>query len=870
MDKHMTKQRRSFPQAQAHTRKHAQLPWLLALATVGAVLATGQTVFGQNPFGIAALSAASGAGTALALFFGTLLGSTHYGGILPLAMTTVFLLRTALSLWLTEDEWRQRKEKPTAKSGTVRDNAHVTKVHTEAHGDGLRYSRQKGWIRRSPHPGNRDPAVRTRRLSTQSLHTILTFAEERLFREQIALRMAVSALAAFLAGAWGLAVGGMQPTDLWGMLFSALVAPLCTYLFYAAHDRRMRTSSLRETGILAVVALVCRSLSGVTLPLVGLDLGEGAALAAAVLTGSSFGVARGALVGLSGGLFLPPDRLPAFILAGAVTGALSGSWHTLLGRGYCRAIGLLAGSVAAVAWCLYSGGLGTLAGLAPEILIVSAVLLPFFAYDGCKLPDHWCGVLPDTRRSEQTAVAEAALRGREKKLSDLGTGLRSLGELLTGVSEKLVMPGKRELQAMAESCLDVYCERCAQRHRCRETDYDQWQEMLTRFAQALTEDGGVCGRDVPAAFASRCCVMGRVLDEINATAARRMSERRSGDRLRVAAEDYLHMGQLLAESARLEAAEGMVDKALTAQLAKMLSCNDFAAGSVTAYGTRYKRIFVHDIDLGGTRMGGEEIMALFGKAVGMPLSPPTFSLDGALLSMELHTRHCAHCTWGRCTRSAAAMEEARQGDGTYEDATDAIDIRSGDTVSAFVGDGRQYMLLSDGMGTGRMAALTSSMAATFLEQLLTAGAALETALKMLNGVLRAGCDECAATIDLCEIDLVTMEVCFVKSGAAPSFVLRDGSLFRLQSKTVPIGILRALDAERIRFTVQPGDVIVMLSDGIARSFEECPWLLDLLTTSEDLRQGQVQRAAEEIVAEAARHGAIDDITAGVIFVEKGE
>ena len=294
-----------------------------------------------------------------------------------------------------------------------------------------------------------------------------------------------------------------------------------------------------------------------------------------------------------------------------------------------------------------------------------------------------------------------------------------------------------------------------------------------------------------------------------------------------------------------------------------------SAGSVSVYGTRHKRIFVHDIDLSGTRMGGEEIAALFASVVGLPLSVPEFSLNGSVLSMEMHTQNTCRCEWGKCARAASALTGdtgKRHGFSTGSLPAEEASSPSGDTVSAFSGDGRQYMLLSDGMGTGRMAALTSGMAAVFLERMLTAGAGLETALKMLNNVIRAGCDECAATVDLCEIDMVTLEARFVKSGAAPSFVIRGGSLFRLQSKTVPIGILRALDAEMIRFTVEPGDVIVMLSDGIARSFEECPWLLDFISTDEDVLTGDVQRAAEKIVEQAAARGARDDITAGVMRV----
>ena len=116
--------------------------------------------------------------------------------------------------------------------------------------------------------------------------------------------------------------------------------------------------------------------------------------------------------------------------------------------------------------------------------------------------------------------------------------------------------------------------------------------------------------------------------------------------------------------------------------------------------------------------------------------------------------------------------------------------------------------------------------------------------------------------------MTTGEARFVKSGAAPSFVLRDGSIFRLQSKTVPIGILRALDAESIRFDVQQGDTVVMVSDGAAKSFDEEPWLLDLLTSDEEILTGDEKRAAMTVVSEAAVRGSKDDISCGVFRVFK--
>jgi len=864
---------------------------LAALFFGGLVLAGGKVLLGSHPLGLAAIAASGGLLSAAAVFLGAVMGYAGTGGILPLAAAGLFALRAGVSLWIAGDRVPSFRKK--SRKGSNGRNWRLFHRNTPI----LRYTRTSGWRRAdkgnpdtgqsipqrrktepdSPLPG-RVKTGQQRGISGDGgdLADIIVWADKNLFAEHIFLRMAFAALASLCVGAWSILGGGFLSYDLWGAVLSTLFAPLFTYLFYAATDRRMRVSAFREAGILASLALLTISLSGVQLPLVGFNLGEGAALAAAVLTGGSYGAMRGGLVGLACGLFLEPLYAPAYALAGLVTGgfsAVSSESVFAVGRGGSRSLGLLGGMTAALAWGIYSGGYSGLAHMVPEVLLVTAATLPFYAYDRLRLPPHWCGTLPDTGRSERAAVAEMVMAGREKKLSALGDGMRSMGEMLGGVSEKLVRPGPSEMRSLAEQCFDGYCDRCAQRSRCREQDFTRWQEMMTRLGTALTEDGGVCGADIPAQLGSRCAVMGRVLDEINAAAARRIGERRSGDKLRVAAEDYSHMGRLLAESAALEEEAGTPDRELTARLERILSCSDFSAGSVSVYGTRHKRIFVHDIDLSGTRMGGEEIAALFGSVVGMPLSVPEFSLNGSLLSMEMHTLDSCRCEWGRAGKAASALAASGMASGgrngefsTGSDSDEESGVPSGDTVAAFAGDGRQYMLLSDGMGTGRMAALTSGMAAVFLERMLTAGAGLETALKMLNNVIRAGCDECAATVDLCEIDMVTLEARFVKSGAAPSFVIRGGSLFRLQSKTVPIGILRALDAEMIRFTVEPGDVIVMLSDGIARSFEECPWLLDFLSTDDDVQHGDVQRAAEKIVEQAAARGARDDITAGVMRI----
>ena len=178
------------------------------------------------------------------------------------------------------------------------------------------------------------------------------------------------------------------------------------------------------------------------------------------------------------------------------------------------------------------------------------------------------------------------------------------------------------------------------------------------------------------------------------------------------------------------------------------------------------------------------------------------------------------------------------------------------------------MMICDGMGTGGEASVTAQVSAAFLEEVLRAGADMKVALTMLNNYMRSRAMECSTGIDLMEIDRYTGEARFVKSGAAPSFVIREGRLFRLCSKTVPIGILRALDAEMIQFTLERGDTIVMLSDGVAENFEDAAWLCDMLSTK-SLTEASPSEIAERIIRAAAaganpKHR--DDVTSAVTKV----
>ncbi len=884
---------------------------------------------GTFPFGIAVVSAVTGASALIPVLAGGLLGSARIpavGGVHALLLTLLAVVRMFLSVWLLSDrlpDWM--------------------KTHDRRRKMWKKLAALEGGNPRSPNndlPHPRDALRRAMFLAGN--------ADGIMLRESISVRMTFSACAALFAGAWSVVRGGFVYYDLFGAVFSLLFTPLLTWLIYAAADRSMRTSPFREAGIYAMCALLTHSLQTLlhTSRLAGADaagivhtpfgLGILFAFAVSVVIAERYGVHRGVAAGVCCGMMIDLRYLPLFVVAAVLS--------AVLGR-YSQMFGCLSAGVSAVAWATYQAGFDGIAEVMPPVTAACAVLIPLYRSGMIRLPpaEHLFGGAVRSMAAE----AGLAVRSRDemgRRISEMSESLTSVSAILTGMSERLSRPGKAEMRGICESAFGMYCRSCAVRSKCHEAHTAKTAPVIEAMTRELVRDGVVSAAAVPNHLASHCFNIGRILDEINRSAGERIAQMRGNDKLAVTAADFRLAGELLKTAYDEGENIAQIDGELSKKLRRLLTYQDFQAGGVTVYGGRRKQVIVRDVDLAATRMGGEDLRKLFEKTAGIRLSQPEFTLDGAVLSMTMHAVPAYACLSGRATCAASGVHRywgdsrgrgadcagtETEGYGIYAEgderdeetlcrekfdgiteevhthAGDGADMETGgetyagyegyeeyevegeevprvdvtdepplsedggvcgDAIVSFEAGGRYYMLISDGMGSGREAALTSGVCAAILQRLIESGAGLETSLKMLNNILRAGERECSATVDIAEIDLMTGEAKFIKSGAAPSFVLRGGSIFRLQSKTVPIGILRALDAEMIKFEVLPGDRVVMVSDGAARSYEEVPWLLDMMTSDEVILKGSPKEAAAKIVREAAKRGSADDITAGVICI----
>lgn len=128
---------------------------------------------------------------------------------------------------------------------------------------------------------------------------------------------------------------------------------------------------------------------------------------------------------------------------------------------------------------------------------------------------------------------------------------------------------------------------------------------------------------------------------------------------------------------------------------------------------------------------------------------------------------------------------------------------------------RLMMILSDGMGSGEEAARESMQTVKLLGRFLAAEVPKALALETVNELMLARTDsDMFATVDLCVVDLVTGEAEFTKLAACRSVILRRGEVLTVEGGRLPLGILEGVSASTCKVVLEPGDVIIMASDGV--------------------------------------------------------
>lgn len=161
---------------------------------------------------------------------------------------------------------------------------------------------------------------------------------------------------------------------------------------------------------------------------------------------------------------------------------------------------------------------------------------------------------------------------------------------------------------------------------------------------------------------------------------------------------------------------------------------------------------------------------------------------------------------------------------------------TGDCTSVFSdGLGNSYVILSDGMGCGKTAALESRMVVSMFKRLIISGAEYSSAIKLINSImLTKSQDEAFATLDAVRVNLDDCRLTLIKSGASATLIRHGGQVIKVTSPTFPIGIVEEADTFARDFEFECGDIIIMFSDGINEN--EYKYIKELLMQNDNINQ----------------------------------
>ncbi len=681
-------------------------------------------------------------------------------------------------------------------------------------------------------------AVYTLAVCLRRLTAIITEPERKLtdFEDGMKLKLIVSLISATALGAYNSITSDFSFASLGALLVYIAVTPSLAFL-YACSVSSVKgdaTVLYEETSRAALaVSLVwsCRSFS------VGsIELSVIVAFILSLYVTRRHGILKGCLVSLFFGLSATPAMTPVYSIASVVSGMLFSSSPYLAAA---------TSTLASVSWTVYAGGYSLVSDVAPS-LILGGVITSVGVYGGffasrdkksdLSLP-HSTVLRAEILKSKDT---DALLSSEAKAFADLS-------EMLERLSERLSTPTLYDVKETVRKCRDSLCRRCEASEVCRKLNGPEIADAWDELAVSLYERGTLDEDSVPRTFTDSCRYADMIYESVSDAYANTVKNLIDTDKAEVMAVDYKAVASVLSDIIERRDGSFSIDSALSDALLKRLRTEKITVGGVTVYGIKRRTVFISSLRPGGLHIGEDDLRRIVSDVCGGEFSSPEFDLYGADINATL-----------RETESFSVLHASQR-------LTEGESRACGDSCSLFQSkNGHFFALISDGMGSGSEAALTSGMCTLFIEKMLSAGNSASVTLKMLNSMLRAKGAECSATVDLCDFDLISGEIKFYKSGASPSLLIRKNDIYKIESRTLPVGIIRSLDAQKTKIDAEVGDVIVMFSDGVAEGDEDSAWLYSLLSKERDRKCADI---ANEIISETERRYAKkDDATVCVIRV----
>ena len=687
-------------------------------------------------------------------------------------------------------------------------------------------------------------------------------SERSLFSEPEILRISAAAISSFIGAAYEILLRGFSAASILYGTSSVLLSAIFTFAFsgiftsgvsfsdfiYGAsalfshrkRDRERFDVYIFEATFLLFIFLISISLKSYNL--LGISPAYVFSSFITLFVARRFGALRAVAVGFVSSLGISSIYSVAFALVGLGAGLLfeAGIAYAFVGGGILLSV-----------WSAYSGGILGFLTTFPEYTVAAMLSLPLLRKVRIEKGVRDTEISKSREANDMVTATALAYRNSDAlSLDSLESSLVGISSCLHNLGAEESVVSYAEYRDVVIGCVKSFCRDCQSYPLCCVDNPAPCIEIVDAITEKVYNNERLFATDTVIA-PKYCHSTESLFEEIEQRVAEYEADRVKRRKIEAIADEYELFSKLIREARAALEKEKIQNTTLTEKLTELFRECGLEGGVIMAFGERRKYFVGAGEDKDGSLITSPKLHAGIEEMAGVRLGTPDYYRKGDIALFEC---------------KAAPMykiEFATVGRGSKDENV------SGDTAISFeTKDGHFYSLIADGMGSGDTAHRTSHFAADFLTRILASSCTKSTAFHILNHIIKSRNVECSSSIDLFDFDLYTGEALFFKCGAAASYVKRTSSIFRIRSETAPLGLMKNLDAERIRVEVKCGDYIIMLSDGISQSTEDSTWLIELLSgePKEDIRE------YAELILESAvsREKSLDDMSVSVIKVVEKE
>lgn len=421
---------------------------------------------------------------------------------------------------------------------------------------------------------------------------------------------------------------------------------------------------------------------------------------------------------------------------------------------------------------------------------------------------------------------------------------QSICELSTRINRKT-----SNLDDVFKGAADCVCRRCANKLNCWDTAYTDMMDSFNHLIPALKNTGRIEPQDVPDYLRQRCIKLPTLISQINTNYYKNLRETQSAARIsqlkEVMAQQFSGVSRILCEMSE-ELSLTVCDRESESKIERELARHGISATEISCPVDKFGHRCVEFCMPRGEadKYSAEDLTQILSQICDTELT------SAGVINTEQLTR-----------LAFSEVAPYRIEVGHFQKSADDV---CGDSFSVIsMGSGFGGVILSDGMGQGKSAAIDSKMTISLVSKLLKLGFSVENTVSLVNSALMLKSEEeSLSTLDVLLLDLYSGKIEIKKSGAAPSFLKRGRRVSKVQMQSLPLGIVGEVEVSSLQTSLKEGDTIIMASDGICSLKDN--EIENIIRKNDGVTPKTLAKLLGDAAVEKSPTGKRDDITVLVI------